>query len=670
MGVVVRMLDGLRNFASGLGMPGQDKQASAFYALGLISRPEIDACYRGTWLGRKIHDIPAKDMTREWRGWQADDDQIEAIEGEERRLQLQIKVRRALVAARLYGGSAIIMGLPGESNTPAPEKIGKDQLRYLHVVHRHELTIADQVRDLVDPLFGRPSMFRLFTRVDGTGGVDVHPSRVICFVGAEVPDGAMSASGEDWFWGDPLLQSVKDALASHDTSTGAISALLQEAKVDIIRIPGLMDDLSTVEYEKRLIGRFQTAALIKSITNVLMLDGGDGNEGSGETWEQKQIKWEGLPDIQRTMFQLVSGAADIPATRLIGMSPSGMNATGDSDTRNYYDRLASDQSSDIAPTLAPLDDYLIMSATGTRDPAIFYEWNPLWQLTPTEKAERDKKVAETAQIYANMGAVPDDALAVSIQNRLIEDGVFPGLEAALEEAEKEAAMMAEEQEITLPGDPTELPDPANDPDPEIVGTARRPAQGQGRGSSVTTMSGNSRRRQANDRARRYVADRSLVERQISDAAPKPLYVSRKVLNADEIRAWADKQGIADLIPAADMHVTVTASRTPVDWMKMGEAWSGDNGVMKVGPGGPRIVEQLGKAVVLLFNSWELTYRHGHMREQGASWDHSDFQPHISLSYEPQGDLDIAAIEPFQGEIRLGPELFEEFDDDPFGSKSE
>jgi len=38
-------------------------------------------------------------------------------------------------------------------------------------------------------------------------------------------------------------------------------------------------------------------------------------------------------------MQLASGAADIPMTRLLGQSPAGMNATGDGDMRNYYDRI-------------------------------------------------------------------------------------------------------------------------------------------------------------------------------------------------------------------------------------------------------------------------------------------------------------------------------------------
>lgn len=663
----VEVMDGLRNFASGLGVEGQSKQASAAFTLQPLGRAEIDAAYRGTWLGRKIHDIPAKDMTREWRAWQAEDNEIEAIEKEETRLQLHAKTRRTLTLAKLYGGAAMVLGLPGNPDQPAPDVIQKGQLTYVHVMHRHQLTLGDEVRDPADPLFGGPVHYEL-NYPDGRNAARVHPSRVVAFKGNELPDGAMGGDAYAWHWGDPLLLAVREALLSHDTTAAAISELMNEAKTDVVHIPGLMAMLTSGDYERRLIERMTLANVIKSITNALILDGGDGKDGSGERWEQRQIRWEGLPDVQRAMFQLVAGAADIPATRLIGQAPQGMNATGESDTRNYYDRLASEQESELRPVLAPLDERLIMSATGRRNASIYYEWNPLWQLTPTEKADRDKKVAETAQVYANMGVIPGDAMAAAVQNRLIEDGVFPGLEAALEEAELQAKLEMDPAELAAaaglpaPGTqpaPNGPPQPANDP-------------------AEPPVAGNSRRRAANDRARRIVRDSNRVptpalgELLLTDAVPRPLYVSRKVVNGAEVVRWAEGAGFKAIVPADEMHVTVIASREPVDWLKMGDSYSGPDGEVKAGPGGPRVVEPLGDAVVLLFTSWELTYRHGQMREAGASWDFSEYQPHVTLSYDQaaNADVDLNAVVPFSGQLVLGPEIFEPFQPNAQGSKSE
>jgi hypothetical protein len=148
------------------------------------------------------------------------------------------------------------------------------------------------------------------------------------------------------------------------------------------------------------------------------------------------------------------------------------------------------------------------------------------------------------------------------------------------------------------------------------------------------------------------------------AEPRTLYVRRDVVNAAEIIKWAKAQGFKTTLPASDMHVTVAYSHAPVDWMQMGESWySNKDGKLEVAPGGARLVEQFDKgAVVVLFNSSELTWRHMAMRERGATWEHDEYQPHITITYEP-GDVDLAKVEPYRGKIVLGPEIFEEIEED-------
>lgn len=144
--------------------------------------------------------------------------------------------------------------------------------------------------------------------------------------------------------------------------------------------------------------------------------------------------------------------------------------------------------------------------------------------------------------------------------------------------------------------------------------------------------------------------------------PKPLYVKRDVVNAREIIAWAQGQGIPNLLPANELHVTIAYSRRPVDWMQMGTDFGGSK--YTINEGGPRQVERFaeGGPVVLLFLDDGLKWRNEGMRDRGASWDHDDYRPHISLTYDP-GDLDLTTVEPYRGKIVLGPEVFEDLDDD-------
>lgn len=145
------------------------------------------------------------------------------------------------------------------------------------------------------------------------------------------------------------------------------------------------------------------------------------------------------------------------------------------------------------------------------------------------------------------------------------------------------------------------------------------------------------------------------------AAPRTLYVQRKLINAAEFIAWAKAQGFETTTPDDDLHVTVTFSKRPVDWMMMGQGPAR----LVVPEGGPRLVEPLGDkgAVVLLFSDPVLTQRHDEMMDEGASWDFPSYQPHVTISYQTPAGLDLAKVEPYTGALIFGPELFSEVIED-------
>lgn len=136
----------------------------------------------------------------------------------------------------------------------------------------------------------------------------------------------------------------------------------------------------------------------------------------------------------------------------------------------------------------------------------------------------------------------------------------------------------------------------------------------------------------------------------NDAAPRTLYVRRDVVNKAEITKWAKSQGFTDIVP--DLHITITYSRAPVDWFKMGSTWDEE---MTLPKGGARQMETFGEAKVLLVQSNMLQWRHEEMVGNGASFDFPEYQPHVTISYGAMPDN----VEPYQGKIVLGPEIFEE-----------
>ncbi|MEF2554323.1 anti-CBASS Acb1 family protein [Aurantimonas sp. A2-1-M11] len=79
----MRFLDSIVNILTGQGL-GKGKSQGSTYAFTPMDPMELDAAHCGSWLARKVIDIPAMDMCREWRDWQAENDEIEKIEAEEK----------------------------------------------------------------------------------------------------------------------------------------------------------------------------------------------------------------------------------------------------------------------------------------------------------------------------------------------------------------------------------------------------------------------------------------------------------------------------------------------------------------------------------------------------------------------------------------------------------
>ncbi len=147
------------------------------------------------------------------------------------------------------------------------------------------------------------------------------------------------------------------------------------------------------------------------------------------------------------------------------------------------------------------------------------------------------------------------------------------------------------------------------------------------------------------------------------AEPRTLYVHRPLKNADAVREWAKGQGFKTTLPAGDMHATIAFSKEPVDWNGVPDGFDGEIVPASADQeNGARSVEQLGDkgAVVLRFESPDLASRWRQFRRAGASWDHDSYQPHVTITYDA-GDVDLSKVEPYDGPLEFGEEVFAEVD---------
>src|SRR4029077_14167313 len=160
----------------------------------------------------------------------------------------------------------------------------------------------------------------------------IHPRRVIRMIGHEYPDIERSQD----CWGDSVLQPVAEAIKSSGIISTAVANIVSDMKLVGIKVPGLTAKMATDESTSQVIRRFSETNAAKSVLNALLID-------KEEEWERLQVHLGGMDKLLESYLLICAGAADIPLTRLLGQSAAGMNATGESDIRNYYDKLAAEQ---------------------------------------------------------------------------------------------------------------------------------------------------------------------------------------------------------------------------------------------------------------------------------------------------------------------------------------
>lgn len=408
--------DGLVNVVSGLGTAKGKRGHNRFVLSNMFGYQELEAAYQTNWIARQIVDIPADDMTREWRTIKCQDADI--IRQEEDRLDLQSCVNEALTWSRLYGGSAILPITNQDLESKfRPELIKKGGVQRLLVFDRWDL-IPHSINtwDVLAENYLMPEYYTLYQ-----GSQKIHWSHLIRFSGAKMPRRQrVLLQG----WGDSelrkCLEDIKDTVAAKD----GIAELMQSANLDVITREGLAEDLST-DQESKIIERYTLFDQMKSIINTALLDG-------DEKLDRITLNLSGIAPVLETFMVWISGAADIPATRLFGRSAAGLNATGEGDLKNYYDSIRSQQNSKLDKPMAMLDAIMVRSATGTMPEDYNYDWNRLTQPDRLQDAQAKKVEAETDLILLDAGVIGRSQAMRRLEADEVyqyEDGVIDSIEA-------------------------------------------------------------------------------------------------------------------------------------------------------------------------------------------------------------------------------------------------
>lgn len=455
MGVVRNLFDGLSNALTGAGTTTDPRVYNSYHAR-CMSDQEIDAAYRGGWVMRKIIDKPATEMVREWRDWQADAADIEKLEALERKLDLRNKVRRAETLRGLGGAGMVLWTNDRDQAQPISDSLAAGALQAVHVWHRSRFNLGPLIETWGDPWFGHPSYYEVrLSSATGNNSIKFHPSRVVPFKGKAVPD-IMGSSWQDAFWGESTVATVIDAVQNSDTAQNGFAALIKDARNRRLKVPKLTERLATTADEQQFSRRVAAMALGESMFGVTFLDAGGDDGKGGETLEDRQMVWSGIPEIGAMYLAAAAGAADMPATILLGKSPDGMNATGEGDRVVWEGTIKARQDLDLRPCLDQIDAVLVPSALGKPTGKVWWQFAPLSTLSEKDEATTFKTTMEAMELVRNSGSIPPIAYEKGLQNLITERGWVPGLDAALAEVPEDERFPSEIAELKPEGGDQDL----------------------------------------------------------------------------------------------------------------------------------------------------------------------------------------------------------------------
>jgi len=424
-------VDGIQNLISGMGTTADHSYHTQYLQETGVDRTTCDAIFRSSWLARRVVTSIADDMCRKWRTvmWDgsSDDDGIFDIQREELRVALPKRVHSALKWARHYGGAIVVMIVKGQDDLAEPinvDRVKKGDLQSLVVYDRWRLYGAPPDKfvgnnphllvpylnqQLGDPNFGLPEYYYL-----ADTSMRIHHTRCVRFDGEELP-------WTDWMrnamWHDSVYRSLMVAIKNYDTLIAGCGHLVQEASVDVLKAGDLTDNLADDKGRSVIAARYQLLSMMKSVHRMIVID------KDREDYDRKPVSFSGLRDLLDRFAQDVAGAAEVPLTRLFGVSPGGLNATGEHDQQNYDDHVAAKQTADMSPQLYQLDQVMVRSALGYMPDDYRFTWNPLRQMSEAEKADIGVKNSTRDNTYFQIGVLTEGAIA----RELRASGAYPNM---------------------------------------------------------------------------------------------------------------------------------------------------------------------------------------------------------------------------------------------------
>src|SRR5580704_13585263 len=377
--------DSWQNLLSGLGS-ARDKSTYAHLDPNEgLATEYLEQLYLNDDIAARICDLVPYEMLRQGFSIKVDDQGF-------LRPDLSDILRDALVKSRIFGAAFIYVGADDGQPQEAPLLTQKvKRVRLLNVLTTKDLIHQCFYADPNCEKFGHCELYRLNASSYNQAAV-IHESRLIPFFGTSLLNHRQ--------YPPSMLQRIYPVLQQFHTAWQAAAHLMTDAAQGVFKLKGLHSAMSSNRSEE-LLKRMELVDMSRSISRSIILDAED------EDFRRDSYGFSGIPEILEKMMLRLAAAARIPVSLLMGQAPAGMNATGESDTRFFYDQVRAEQEA-----LKPKLERLVKIIAGDENAKVNIEFPALGQMTDREKAELRCMEAETDRIYLQEGVLLPEEVAI------------------------------------------------------------------------------------------------------------------------------------------------------------------------------------------------------------------------------------------------------------------
>lgn len=240
------------------------------------------------------------------------------------------------------------------------------------------------------------------------------------------------------YFGISLLQFMKDSVRNFESIQATIHDMCLRFRTTVIK--SKQPDLSTEDFLEKIKYFISTT----NNYSVLLLN-------EHEDIQQIVTNLAGMDRIISQAQQSIASSARMPAVKLLGLSPQGLNNTGEFDMKNYYDHIESYQKSIFEPIVTKVGQAILWSLGF--DFKLKFEFTPIAQESYIEREQRNSVTIGNVNTMLNMGVIDDEGALQYLRAANILDDTYD-----LPELDEEDEEDLGTQVPTQPTEPTQPDD--------------------------------------------------------------------------------------------------------------------------------------------------------------------------------------------------------------------